>query len=121
MINQPTIALNANYDIYLDSSNNIAVINGVDSVAQTVTTAISLWRSEYQYNTLEGIPWGTILGETLNQNLITIYLENAILNVLYVISIISITLIPHNENRILNVSVIYLNTNNQENTVNVII
>ncbi len=115
---QPTISLGMFTDIngvvyedtYLDANNNIAMIFGVDSVAQTVKNAISLWQAEYQFDTTIGIPWLNILGQLSNQLLLNSYIQNSVLAVPYVTNIISIDYNQENSSRRLQVTVKYNNT-----------
>lgn len=114
-IYQPTIALkqftNMNgvvyEDTYLDANQNIAFISGVDSVSQTVSNAISLWKKDYQFDVTLGTPWDNILGQISNRLLLTSYIQSAVLNVSYVKSIISIDFVADNKNRKLGVVVKY--------------
>lgn len=121
-IYQPTIALDANGDSYLDSNNNIAIISGVDSVSQTVSNALKLWLSEYQFDTTIGIPWFNILGEKFNQLLVNTYIEQSVLSLPYVDSIVSINYIFDNEKRSVIINLVFLttaSTNPQEVNVDI--
>lgn len=120
-IYQPTIALNAENDSYLNPDGGIAIIYGVDSVAQTVSNAIQLFLGEYQYNTTKGIPWTTILGQDFDKLLLDLYIETAVLAVPYVTNIESIKYTNNNNNnqRTLTVNLIYLNSNNASEEINV--
>lgn len=124
-IYQPTIALgifmsgNVKYeDTYLDDNNQIAIISDVISVSQTVSTAISLWQNEYQFNTTIGIPWGNILGQPINRNLLNSYIQTAVLAVAYVTNIISINYTFDNLNRVTGVTVMYNNVNSTVGVAN---
>lgn len=116
---QPTIALkkfvsgSVSYeDSYLDENKNIAIISSVDSVSQTVSNAISLWKKEYQFNITFGIPWLNILGNPLNKLLLNSYIQGAVLSVNYVSKILSIDYVTDNNNRVTQVTVKYTNTDN---------
>lgn len=125
-INQPTIQMkdfvNGNgvtySDTFLDDNKNISFISNLDSVAQTVKNALQLWAGECEFNTTIGVPWATILGQLQNKLLLNSYLEDAILRIPYVVSIISIDYFPDSKNRTLSVNVKYLNTDNIVSTSN---
>lgn len=114
-IYQPTIALN-NKDTYLDSEKNIAMFFGIDSVSQTVSNSISLWKNDYQFDVTLGTPWLNILGQASNRLLLNSYIQTAVLRVPYVTNIISIDYISDDKNRELFVTVKY---NNVDKTVGV--
>lgn len=126
-IYQPTIQMNAfidgdgitYQDTFLDENKNISFINGVDSVAQTVKNSISLWKGEYEFNTTLGSNWDNILGQPLNRLLLNTYIQTAVLQVKYVVNIISIDYITDNTNRFVGVIVKYNNTDKIVSTVNV--
>ena len=122
-IYQPTIKLgtftsgNVSYqDTYLDDNNNIAMVSDINSVAQTVSNAVSLWLGEYQFDTTIGIPWGNILGQPVNRLLLNSQIQTAVLTVPYVTDIISINYTFDDLNRKTTITVTY-NTN--ENTIEV--
>ena len=122
LIYQPTFAQNASGDSYLDASGNIAIITGVDSVSQTVSNALQLWLGEYQFNTTIGVPWYNILGQNFNQLLVNTYIEQAVLAVPYVTSIVSIKYIFDDAKRSVNINLIFLTlTTNSQQEVNVAI
>ena len=98
-IYQPTIALNEQGDIYLDQNNNIAMLYGVDSVAQTVSTNLRLWLGEYDFNTKLGMPYKTIMGEQLNKLLLYTYVKDIVENVKYVTKVTNIDFVQDNEKR----------------------
>ena len=119
-IYQPTFAQNASGDSYLDASGNIAIITGVDSVSQTVSNALQLWLGEYQFNTTIGVPWFNILGQNFNQLLVNTYIEQAVLAVPFVASIVSINYVFNDTVRSVTVNLIFLTTNStQPQEVNV--
>lgn len=127
MINQPTIYMKELIDMdgipyqdtFLDSNRNIAIISDVVSVSQTVKNAISLWLREYQFDITLGVPWETILGNTLNKSLLNNYLKTAILRVAHVTQVVSIEYFPDNIKRTLGIRVIFLNTDNITSVMNV--
>ncbi len=59
-----TIALNKDYDIYLDSINNLAFLNDVNEVEQNITNILRLWLAEADFDTTRGVLYRSILGET---------------------------------------------------------
>jgi hypothetical protein len=126
-INQPTIALGyftdengVEYqDSYLDENGNIAMFFSINSVAQTVRNAISLWQGEYQFDTQQGIDWGNILGRVSNRLILNTFIQKQVLLVSYVTSIISIDYTFDNENRIEEVIVQYYNTDSKVGIANV--
>ncbi len=108
-------------DTFLDENGGISIINSVDSVAQTVSNSIALWKNEYQFDTTLGTPWQNILGEYLDKLLLNSYVENAVLRVLYVTSIQSIDYLTDNKKRKTNVIVRYLNEDNIQGTANAVV
>lgn len=98
-IYQPTFALNEQGDSYLDDNKNIAMIYGVDSVAQTVSTNLRMWLGEYDFNTTIGMPYNVILGEELNKLLLYTNIKNVVESVKYVTKVNTIDFIQDRENR----------------------
>lgn len=126
-IHQPTIALTtfqdengvSYQDSSLDENNNILMFFSIDSVAQTVANAIALWKNEYQFNTNLGIDWQNILGRVSNRLILNSFIQNAVLAVPYVTSIISIDYTFDNLNRIEQVIVQYYNSDSKVGIANV--
>lgn len=70
------------WDLALDAQNNIAVAGPPYSQAQDASSAIRLWLGELFYDTVEGVPYATILGEgPVNIPLLKTLLINAALTV----------------------------------------
>jgi hypothetical protein len=113
MISQPTFALDATGDSYLDSSGNITIITGVESVSQTVANALQLWLGEYQFNTTIGVPWYNILGERFNRLLVNTYVEQEVLALPYVASIVSIDYIFNDKERSVIINLVFLTTDSK--------
>ena len=106
------------WDIFLDTNKNVSIINGVLSVSQTVVNAIKLWIAEYDYDTTQGIPWDLILGQELNRTALNRFLTKAVLSVKYVTKVLSISYLIDSKKRSAAIDIIYLNTENEEITVN---
>jgi hypothetical protein len=51
-----SIAINANGDMYLDASGNVAMLSGAAAVAQNCVTAMRAQRGEMQYAMSNGMP-----------------------------------------------------------------
>jgi hypothetical protein len=117
-INQPTVALDENGDIYLDQNGNIAMINGVAGVAQTVSTALSLWLGEYDFNTTIGMPYNAIMGETLDQLLLYSYVKDVVSNVAFVTKVTNIDFVQDREKRITTITVEFDTTDSKGTIVN---
>lgn len=59
-----TMALNGNWDLYIDPFGNIAVNTNGEALAQDAASAIKTFQGEVYYDTTLGIPyWTTILGK----------------------------------------------------------
>jgi hypothetical protein len=59
-----SIAINANGDMYLDASGNIAWVTGIDAVSQNSATAMRAQRNEMQYDQTGGMPMGATAFDT---------------------------------------------------------
>jgi hypothetical protein len=58
-----TVALDENWDIYLDDAGNIALATGAEAIAQDAASQLRLFRGELWYDTAQGVPyWQQILG-----------------------------------------------------------
>lgn len=58
-----SLLLDATWDLTTDTSNNVAVIDEPDSLAQDAASAIQTYLGEYYFDTTVGVPWLTqILG-----------------------------------------------------------
>jgi len=69
-------------DIYMLPNGQLAVVDGVYDIAQSIRCAIQLWLGEYDYNTSEGVPYRLLLGiQNVNNNLIDYQLRQAIFSV----------------------------------------
>jgi len=93
-----TLALNASWDLYADSSGNIATLSGGAQLAQDAASACRCFLGELYFDTSQGVPyWQRLLGTgTLPpQSLIIAKLQAAALTVVGVetatITITSIT------------------------------
>ena len=59
-----TLALSPEWDLYADSSGNIAMLTGISAILQDVATAVRLFLAELWYDTTQGVPYFyKILGE----------------------------------------------------------
>jgi hypothetical protein len=75
------LALNKNWDIYLNSSGDLATIDKATELIQNITSALKLWIGEYQFNINLGIPFLALLSNPhLDANLINYHITNAIEN-----------------------------------------
>lgn len=69
MIN--SLALNIEWDLYLDSYGNIATVDNNERIVQDVSTAIRLFRGEAIFDKQRGMPYfEAILGYKPNDSLI---------------------------------------------------
>ena len=65
-----TIALSADWDLYLDPAGNIATVTGPAQIEQDVATACRTMAGECVYDTTLGVPYLTqILGKIPNPSL----------------------------------------------------
>ncbi len=72
-------ALNNTNDIYLDKNNNLAVVNNIDAVAQTIRETLKLWLGEYDFDITLGMPYNSILGNpTIDNSKVTYFLNKNI-------------------------------------------
>jgi hypothetical protein len=70
-----------NGDIYLNSSNDLAIVDKANELIQNITSALKLWIGEYQFNINLGIPYLALLSNAnLDSNLINYHITNAIEN-----------------------------------------
>ena len=84
--------LDADGDIYV-GPNGSEGISGIDGVAQLVVIALRLFKEEWFLNLDKGMPWfQEILGEKLNEPLIRRRINEVVLAVPGVVSIVSLTL-----------------------------
>ena len=54
-----THALSPEWDLYADSSGNIAMLTGISAILQDVATAVRLFLAELWYDTTQGVPYAT--------------------------------------------------------------
>ncbi len=52
------------WDLTLDASNNIAIATSPYSVAQDMSSQCRQWKNDYIYNSNDGVPLSSILGES---------------------------------------------------------
>lgn len=75
------LALSKNWDIYLNSSGDLAIVDKATELIQNITSALKLWKGEYQFNINLGIPYLALLSNpNLDINLISYHITNAIEN-----------------------------------------
>lgn len=75
------VALNGNWDIYLNSSGDLATVDKATELIQNITSALKLWIGEYQFNINLGIPYLALLSNPhLDANLINYHITGAIEN-----------------------------------------
>ena len=72
---------NTYQDIYLDSNNNIAIVQDDAAILQTCKTNLQLWLGEYLYDTNVGVNYPAILGKTINEPLLYSEVRKAVYNV----------------------------------------
>ncbi len=65
-------AVDANNDVYLNESNDLAIVSGEDDLIQTVISSIKLWLKEYEYNTSLGVNYKQMYG---NPHLLPEYID----------------------------------------------
>ena len=61
-----SIAINANGDMYLDGSGNIAMVSGADAVGQNCVTAMRAVKGEMEYDLTGGMPYAATAFQTYN-------------------------------------------------------
>lgn len=118
-------------DIYMLPNGQLAVVDGVYDIAQSIRCAIQLWLGEYDYNTTDGVPYRLLLGiQNVNNNLIDYQLRQAIFSVnknmttqqlqIYgVKSIQSVNFTVNKSTRLMTVNSVVLIANGQNIEVNV--
>ena len=75
------LALNGNWDIYLNNSGDLATVDKATELIQNITSALKLWIGEYQFNINLGIPYLALLSNPhLDANLINYHITGAIEN-----------------------------------------
>lgn len=75
------LALNGNWDIYLNNSGDLATADKATELIQNITSALKLWIGEYQFNINLGIPYLALLSNPhLDANLINYHITGAIEN-----------------------------------------
>lgn len=75
-------------DIKSDFNGNIILVQDNAAILQNVQTALSLWYSEYQYDTTLGVDYSNILGNpNINDALLFTEIKSVIYNVQGVVSI----------------------------------
>lgn len=75
------LTLNDNWDIYLNSSGDLATVDKATELIQNITSALKLWIGEYQFNINLGIPYLALLSNPhLDANLIDYHITNEIEN-----------------------------------------
>lgn len=78
--NIPATTNNIN-DIYMLPNGQLAIVDNIADLTQSVTCAISLWLGEYNFNTQIGVPWKILLSAyDVNNPLIEFQLRNAVLS-----------------------------------------
>ncbi|QDX29573.1 hypothetical protein [Dickeya poaceiphila] len=114
-----TLSLNSDtWDIQLDDSGNLAVVNNPYSVAQDVATACSLYLGECVYDNTIGIPYNTqIMGFIPGSGLIQSYLQNEAMRLDYV-STAQATIINDQQKRQSYGVITIVDTNGTTSTVN---
>lgn len=65
-------AVDNNNDLYLNESNDLAVITGEFDLIQTITSSLRLWLKEYDYNTSIGVNYKQMYG---NPHLLSEYID----------------------------------------------
>ena len=76
-----TMKLAADWDLELDGSNNLSVVNGTEAIAQNIATTCLVWRGEYYWNTNFGVPYKNILGQQPPLSSLSAYLSECALSV----------------------------------------
>lgn len=61
-----SVAINANGDLFLDGNGNVAMVSGIDAVAQNCLTAMRAQQGEMQYDLTSGMPMAATAFNTLN-------------------------------------------------------
>jgi hypothetical protein len=71
-VSMTQFAVDANNDLYLNESNDLAIVSGKDDLIQTVISSIKLWLKEYEYNTSLGVNYKQMYG---NPHLLPEYID----------------------------------------------
>ena len=67
-------------DIYLNESNDIAIVSDVDDMISAVTSSLKLWLKEYDYDISLGVNYNNILNNPhLTSEIIDYAIRKAIL------------------------------------------
>lgn len=75
------------WDLVLDASGNIALASNPYSIAQSVASAVKLFKGELWYDTTKGVPyWSQILGQWPPLAVVRAYIVTAALTVPEVVS-----------------------------------
>lgn len=61
-----SVAINANGDMYRDSTGNIAMVSGADAVGQNCITAMRAVKGEMEYDQTGGMPYAATAFQTYN-------------------------------------------------------
>lgn len=87
------LALNANRDLYVTANGTLAIVTGVDAVAQTCLTATRAQLGEMVLNTTSGIPnFQDVWDGVPNIAQWQAALQNTLQNVPGVVKVISVTI-----------------------------
>ena len=65
-------AVDPTNDLYLNESNDLAIVSSEDDLIQTVISSIKLWLKEYEYNTSLGVNYKQMYG---NPHLLPEYID----------------------------------------------
>lgn len=86
-----TIAVNSNNDIYIDSSGNLAMVEGIDAILQQCEQAASIRLGELPYNQSKGIPFfDNVFTDSPDLALYDMYLRKQFNSVTGVVRVINI-------------------------------
>jgi hypothetical protein len=86
-------ALDTDWDSYLDANGVIAIVTDTEQVRLNVSTALKLWYGEPDFDVTKGVPYNSILGTNITDDVVRGYLSAAILGVVGVQEIISMAFI----------------------------
>jgi hypothetical protein len=67
-------------DMFIDEAGNLGIVGGIDCMADNLKTNCKLWIKEYDYDTIIGVPYQTIIGNPhVNSTTLNTHFTNALL------------------------------------------
>lgn len=84
-------------DLLLDSTSRPTTLTGQEAINQIIRQALKLWQGNWQFDTLRGVDWPSILQKRFNRNAIIQTITDALLQVQYVEQIVDIFVRRNND------------------------